>query len=307
VDGGPTAGAAAGPAASTVGWQGWTGAGLAVAAGGGSAVLDYQLVAGRLVLVAPGGTGPASLPVAVDPATDADVRSGALSLVLDGVVVPTHSVTVLPRFPDTDGRFAVADLQTLGRVLDRTTPGSAEPGELWISGRTSGRTGGLSSAAFAGLQVDRQASIERALRSDPVARAASGLLVAGALLSLGLGLLVLVLLVAAERQDGAGELYSWEADGVSPRTLRTALWWRATSVALPAVLAGVLIGSALGRLVVRLVAVTATAGFPQPPLVATIGAGWAGLAVGAGTLIGLAAAGLIAAGALREPLPLSRP
>jgi len=118
-------------------------------------------------------------------------------------------------------------------------------------------------------------------------------------------MLGLVLLVVTERRDDAGELYSWEADGVSPATLRKALWWRAAAVALPAVPAGVLIGVGLTRLTARLVAVTATAGVPQPPL-APAGGGLDALAAAvAGVVLALAVAAAVAARALREPVPVA--
>jgi len=59
----------------------------------------------------------------------------------------------------------------------------------------------------------------------------------------------------------------------------------------------------LTRATARLVAVTATAQIPQPPLAPGTSPGW-GLAVAvAGILVGLAVAGAVAQTAFREPLP----
>jgi hypothetical protein len=57
-------------------------------------------------------------------------------------------------------------------------------------------------------------------------------------------------------------------------------------------------------LTARLVAVSATAGTPQPPLVSGAGIGWEAGAVVLGLAGALAVAGLVAASSLREPLPV---
>jgi hypothetical protein len=281
-------------------WSGWSG--LKPVAPG-EAVLDYRLTTGQVLLTAPGLAPPPSpLPVAVDPATAAGATGGMLTIVLDSVAVPARVVATLPRFPTVSGRFAVADVDAVGLLADRTTPGSGEPGEVWVSGPRVAQ--GMVSARFAGLDIGYRSQVAERLRADPVARGAIGLLQAGAWLALAVAMLGLVLLVLTERRDDAGELYSWEADGVSPATLRGALWWRAAAVALPAVPAGVLIGVGLTRLTARLVAVTATAGVPQPPLSAAGGGLTALGAAAAGVALALAVAGLVAVRALREPVPV---
>jgi len=162
----------------------------------------------------------------------------------------------------------------------------------------------LATPALGGLNVQWRADVERGLRTDPVARGAVLLLLGGAGLTLVVALAALVLLVVTERHDDSGELYAWEADGVPPGTLRGALWWRAAAVAVPAVPSGVLAGLLLARLTARLVAVTAGAGTPQPPLVPGVGAGWATLVVCAGLVAALSIAGLVAASSLRQALPV---
>jgi hypothetical protein len=200
-------------------------------------------------------------------------------------------------------------------VVDRTSPGASQPDEIWVATATAAAigtaTGGVAAAGGVPEPVTRQrlevtarAALEHQLRTDPVARAAGSLLVAGALLALGVAAVILVLLVLAERRDDAAELYSWEADGVRPGTLRAALWWRAVAVAVPAVPAGALAGLALSGAVARLVAVTATAQVPQPPLQAATGLGWGSGAVAVGVLGALALAWLASSRALREPLPV---
>jgi len=293
VDGRPVQ-AAGGP------WAGWSG--LRPGSAGGDAVLDYRLATGEVVVTGPGlGPPAAPLPVAVDSATAAAASGGQLTLVLDGAAIPARVVATLPRFPTLSGRFAVTDLGLLSRLAEATTPGSGQPGEVWVAGPAAARS--LAAPRFAGLDVALRAEQQRRLRDDPVARGAAGLLRAGAWLALGVAMLGLVLLVLTERRDDAGEQYSWEADGVAPATLRAALWWRAAAVALPAVPAGVLLGTLLARLTARLVAVTATAGVPQPPLVPTGGLAGTALAVVAGVAAALAVAAAAAWRALREPIP----
>jgi hypothetical protein len=291
-------------------WRGWASSGpalrLAAAQPAGGVALDYTLATGAGVLTGlAGGPGDAGrpVPVAVDPATAAAARGGLVDLNLSGTNITGRVVAVLPRFPTVTGSFAVLDLGALQRIVDLTTPGAGEPGELWLAGGDLGR---LTSRPLSQLDVTLRAPLERALRADPVARGAAGLLAWAAGATLLAGAAALVLLVAAERHDDAAAEYAWEADGVPPSTLRAALWWRALAVAVPAVPAGIAGGVALGALTARLVAVTATATAARPPLVAG-----AGLLPGALLALGVLVAALVAAAALaaaslREPMPRRR-
>jgi hypothetical protein len=286
-------------------WTGWTGPGLAVAAGGGSARLSYRITEGAVVLTARAtgpGTGTSALPVVVDPATAARAQGGVVTLVLDQRALPARVVGVLDRFPTMpDGRFAVTDVVALGRLVDLDQPGTGTPTELWVDLPAGARS---DVALFDRLDVRDRAATEATLRTDPVAVGARGLLAVGALLTLLVAAAALVLLVAAEASDDAAQAYAWEADGVGPATLRSALWWRAVAVVLPAVPAGVVVGTVLSRAASELVAVTATAVTPQPPLVPGTGLGW-GLAVAAlGVVVALVLSGVVALAAMREPMPV---
>ena len=223
-------------------------------------------------------------------------------------------VAVLPRFPTApDGRFAVVDGTALGRLLDLDQPGASSPTELWLvlgaadpapgpAGPAAPVTAAqarrvLASAPFDRLAVRRAApSSRRRCAPTRSPSGARGLLAAGALLTLLVAAAALVLLVAAEAADDAAQAYAWEADGVAPATLRGALWWRAVAVVLPAVPAGVLVGVVLSRVTSRLVAVTATAVTPQPPLVPGTGLGWGLAAAAGGVAVALALAGAVALG-----------
>jgi hypothetical protein len=296
-------------------WSQWTGTGLAVSTDGASAVLDYELTASTLVINSrPAGAGnPQSgtpLPVAADPVTAAD--GPLLTLTLNGAPVQARVVATLPRFPTVTGRFVVADGEALSSLIDQTTPGAGQPGEIWLdlsgSAVVAQARARLAVVPFAGVQAVWSADVEHALRTDPVARGASQLLILAAVLTLLVALAALVLLVVGERAEDAGELYTWEANGVRPGVLRRALWIRAVLVATIAVPAGVFGGLVLTRLTARLVNLTAGAGVPQPPLVAVTGLGTALPAVLIGLAVALAASGLVALASFREPLPvLDRP
>jgi hypothetical protein len=289
-------------------WTGWAGRGLtaATAGGDGVATLRYVLQGDELVLDArPGGPGADTpLIVAADPKTAA---GGVTTIMLEGAGVKVRPVAVLPRFPTVSGRFVVADLDALARVVDRVSPGLAEPGEVWLdvpAGGEAGARAGLAQAPLDRVAVRWRSDTEHALRTDPIAQGAVALLLGGTALTLAVALAAVVLLVVTARHDDAGELYAWEADGVPPRTLRAALWWRAATVAALGVPVGVVTGLLLARLTARLVAATAAGRVPQPPLVAGAGAGSAVLAVAAGLALALAVAGMVAARSLREPLPV---
>jgi hypothetical protein len=248
--------------------------------------------------------------MAVDAATAAAARDGIVTIVLDRQSITGRVVATLPRFPTTaPGRFAVVDVAALGRLVDLGNPGAGQPTEVWLAARPGAAdaafTDSLTAAPLDRLAVSERAVIERTLRTDPVARAAVGLLLAAVGVMLALAVVALVLLVHTERQDDAGQLHAWEADGVAPRTLRASLWWRAVAVAVPAVPVGVVTGVALSRLTARLVAVTATATTPEPPLVPGVGIGRALLAVVIGVVLTLAVAAVVASFALREPMPVA--
>jgi hypothetical protein len=306
-------------------WRGWSAAGASagsvatpdvsasVSADATQLALRYRLTVAVGTLTGPPaagtgkgagtGAGTGEVPVAVDPATAADA-AGGLNLLLDGLPFPARAVAVLDRFPTTTGRFAVLDRHALADLIDRTQAGAASPAELWLT--RPGVVPGQARPDLGSVEVHDRIAAERALRSDPVARAAIGLLVAGAAFSLAAALVALVLLVAAERSDEAAASYAWEADGVAPGTLRAGLWWRAAAVAGPAVPLGVLAGVGLSGSAGRLVAITATATAPVPPLQPGTGAGWGLGAVLIGLLAALAVAGVVAGRSLREPLPVRR-
>jgi len=290
-------------------WSGWNGAGLTVSTDGAAAVLNYRLIASTLVINArppgPGTPSGPALPVAADPRTAA---SGPLiTLTVNGAPVKARVVAVLPRFPTVTGRFVIADREALSAVLDQTSPGQGQAGEIWLDLPGSTNQGQvrarLAAGPFVGVGVSWSSDLERGLRTDPVARGATQLLILAAGLTLLVALVALVLLVIAERTEDADEIYTWEANGVRPNVLRRALWIRAVLVAGLAVPVGVIGGLALTSLTARLVNLTAGGGLPQPPLVAVTGLTTALSAVLIGLAVALSVSGLVALTSFREPLP----
>ncbi|MFN8081012.1 MAG: hypothetical protein U0Q19_15765 [Kineosporiaceae bacterium] len=286
-------------------WQGWTARGGVVATD--RFTVDYRLDQGLALLTGPtGGPGSAGadpLPVITDALTAAEAVSGRLTLILDGVGLPVRVVAATEQFPTLSGRFAVADGDALARLLDLRTPGSGQAGEVWLDLRPGAE---IDSAAtpFDKVVLLNRAGVESAARTDPVARAASGLLVLVAIAVLLVAAGALILLVAGERREDAARAYAWEADGVSPGTVRWALWWRAVAVAGPAVPWGIVVGLGLAAVTARLVAVTALATTPHPPLIAVTGWGMGSALLGGALVLSLGVSGVMAGAALREPRPV---
>jgi hypothetical protein len=292
------------------GWAGWSApAGSArVASDPTRMELDYRLDTGEVVLTPPMPSRP--VPVLTDPATAAVAGSGTVTLLIDGLGFDARPVAVLDGFPTVTGRFAVLDRAVLADLIERTQPGTANPGQVWL------RVGPQASAALAAatgrspldrVTVTRRTDVQSSLGSDPVADAATALLMAGAGLALAVALAAVVLLVVAERTDDAAVHYAWEADGVPPGTLRASLWWGAVATVLPAAVIGVAAGTALTAAAARLVAVSASGTAPVPPLRAQWWDPAMLAAAAAGTVLVLALAGWVAAASLREAVPVRSP
>lgn len=291
---------------TTVDWSGWAAdSGATVDAAPDRLAITYRFT-GAAVVVHSARTIPA-LPALADPATAALATGGVLQVILNGAApVPVRVVGTLPRFPTTGEHFLVADVAALTQVLDSQGPGAGEPGEVWVAvpqAEQAQLAQRLTEAPFDQLTVALRQSREDALRTDPVATGAAGLLTLSAALALAVGLLGLVLLVVAERRDTSGELYTWESAGVGPGKLRRSLVARAVATALVAVPGGVAIGAALAAVTTALVLVTAVGAAPVPPLTLALHPLWTVAVVAGGLLVALATAGLVAAAALRERSP----
>ena len=283
-------------------WTGWASEGATVTAGATLSV-EYTLT-GEKVVVRSGPT-PGPLAVYTDATTASAANGGVLSLrFTSGPPVPARVAGVLPRFPTVGARFVVADAAALADALDARDPGTGSVRELWLSApRPDALAAALAGPPFDQVQVDlRQARLDR-LAGDPVARGASDLLARGALLCFAVALVALVLLVVAERRDDAAQLYTWEADGVAPGTLRRALFLRAVAVVAVGVPAGVAIGALLSLVTAALIRVTAVGTEPVPPLRFAVSPMWTVVGLGLGLAVALAVCAAVAGGSLRERAP----
>ncbi|MGB9377518.1 MAG: hypothetical protein WCB04_08400, partial [Mycobacteriales bacterium] len=279
-------------------------------ADGAALVVDYS-IAGNKITAQPKAKalGPVAVPVYVDSETARLARTGTLALSLgEGQRLTVRPVAVGTVFPTTLRRFAVLDRATLTRALDAITPGAGTPTETWIwapPGRPAQATAtALQREPFDQLGLALRAAEERSLRTDPVAVAASRLLLGTAVAGLAIGALCVVLLVVAERRESAAELFAKEAEGSRPGRLRRSLFARAAAVVALGVPFGLVSGLLLARATTALVAVTAGGTTPRPPLIlaaspASVG-GWLVLLL----LLGLGGAAAVAAVSLRGALPL---
>ncbi len=288
-------------------WSGWGSPGGETTVAGSTLIVAVRLTG--LALVAGPGLGEAetSLPVLADPETAALAGgAGTVSLTLgSSAPITVRVVGTVPRFPTAPERFVVGDGAALSGLLDTRGPGEGNAREVWITTPD----GGGSLRAPLGLapyermnttiRVDRQAE----LAADPVARGASTMLALAALVALLVAAVALVLLVVSDRRDGAGELYAWEVDGVAPSALRRLLVARAASVVLVAVPLGLAGGLLLAGATARLVGLTATGAAAQPPPQLAVGGRWVAAVLLLGVVGALIVAAVVAALALREPMP----
>jgi len=285
-------------------WSTWTSELAPTAMQGAVLRFDYKLAGPPMVLAPP---APSTLPVVVDSATAMVAVNGTLAMRIGSVTMPAQVVAVLPRFPGAGSTFVVADRAALARLVDRSDLGAGSTTEAWLSAHQSRQhalAAALAAAPYDRLAVQVRESIERRLRTDPVAVGSRALLVLVAGLMLLVSVVALVLFVLGERNDDAAELYAWEADGVRPATLRRALLIRSLSVAAIAVPVGVVAGLVLARVGATSVAVNASGLSPNPPLQLSVGGVWT-TAVLAGFLGGaVVLLVVITSRTLRERLPV---
>jgi ABC-type antimicrobial peptide transport system permease subunit len=116
------------------------------------------------------------------------------------------------------------------------------------------------------LTVTSRADTLAQLQSDPLARGALLTLAGTAAVALLLALVGLLLSVVGDVRDDRGELFDLEAQGAAPATIRAHLRLRALLVAAFGIAGGLALGAILTSLVISLVAVTASAAAPEPPL-----------------------------------------
>jgi hypothetical protein len=245
------------------------------------------------------------IPVLATPrlAAAADAQ-GRLPVSVGRASLVAQVVGTVERFPSVDGDALVGDRDLLVTASNASTPGAAEPNEIWLDGIDERAfAAARTSAPFDALDITTHAEVESRLRADPLARAALLTLACAALVALGLALVGLLLGVVTDLRDEGGELFDLEAQGAAPATLRAQVRLRAGIVAAVGLLGGMATGAVLGLLVVSLVRLTANAARPEPPLLVTVDWPVVLLAIAAYAVAAALLVGIATARAFRAPAP----
>jgi hypothetical protein len=193
-----------------------------------------------------------------------------LPLQVGGTEVTVRVAGTVPRFPGVRGDAVVGDVDTLVSALTAARPGAARVNEVWLAAASDesadAAAAALARPPYAALQTVSRRELEADARRDPLAHGTLLTLLGASLVALGLAVTGLTLAVLADLRDERGELLDLEAEGASPSLLRRVVRLRAFVVAAFGLVAGAAAGVALAALVTDVVAVTARARAPEPPL-----------------------------------------
>jgi hypothetical protein len=215
-------------------------------------------------LLRPGYRVPEEIPALASEALAAIAVDRRLTAMVRGRPLPIRIVATSERLPTVTrrpDRFLLVDYDTLLAVVTAQRPGEALPTEAWFDGPPPAGRPPYPDAAIVSRARATATARRDALASGASATLAVTAALAGALAAAGL-LLAAASLLRAER----GELAGWRALGAGPGALARVVRLRVVALYVAGALAA-LIGAALAlRLVVALVAVTAGAGDPLPPI-----------------------------------------
>lgn len=265
---------------------------------------QFNLAGTARALLHPALPLPDALPGLVSSSAATAAVNGVLTLNLQGTEVRVRVAGDAHFFPTVVTRpsaFVVLDYDTLFAALNANQPGTALPSEAWFF--RPQRASFLERLSDPPFRAERAVAVEpltARLVSDPLAAGARDVLAAAAVAAALLGLLGLLLAVRSTLSSERLVLAEYEALGVRPATLARSTLIRLVALSLLGIAAG-FVGALLAvRLIGALVAVTAGAGRPLPPIEPVVQ--WqADLAVVLLTAVGaLAGAGFLARRALRE-------
>ena len=232
-----------------------------------------------------------AIPVLATRAVAAEAGPGGIiPLQVEGEQVAARIVGVIHRFPSIVGDAVIADRRTMSTLFDTRSPGLGTTDELWLDvprGQEAATAARLGRGPFTALTVTSRAATLRTLEADPLARGALLTLAGTAAVALLLALVGLLLTIVSDVRDDRGELFDLEAQGAAPSTIRAHLRIRALLVAAFGIAGGLVLGAILSALVLSLVAVTAAAAEPEPPLRPALD--WGLLAIAAVAYVLLAA------------------
>jgi hypothetical protein len=226
---------------------------------------------------------------------------GVLPVEITGQQLLTRVVGTAARFPSVHGDFVLADRATVASALNAGYPGAGVTSEVWVDGV---RGDVPARPPFTSLAVQTRTAYAADLETDPLARGAVIALGAAALVALAIALGGLLLGVVAAVRDEGAELLDLEAQGAAPAQLRRHLRLRALVIAAFGMAGGVATGAVMSALVVDLVALTANATSPDPPLLLTLD--WRLLGVGLAAFV-LTAAALVCLATARLRVLRARP
>ena len=235
------------------------------------------------------------VPVLATPAVAA--LGDVISLRVNDAPLTVRVVGTTRYVPSVTGEAIVADRGRVATAVNAARPGALVPSEVWVVRASAGAASLLRREPLDRLDVVSHTERLHELRSDPLARGTLAILSATALAALVLALVGLLLTVATDVRDESGELFDLRAQGVTARELRRYLRVRAALIAGVGIAGGVATGAILVALVSSVVAVTAGATTPLPPLVVALD--WPVLVVG-GVAFTLAAVLLVNAASARR-------
>jgi hypothetical protein len=217
---------------------------------------------------------PFEVPAALQAVVGPEIGSGRVDLHVFGFRLPLDvvahsrlfpSVTTLPR------RFVVVDYDTLFAYLNGGLPGVAEPSEAWFFSPPRGDLGtALARPPFRGAALTELNALDHAAANDVLAVNARDLLAALALVAGLLGVAGFVVAIRAIARDERQELAEYEAQGVDPAQLGSALRIRLATMASVGLVAAIAGGVAGNALTAGLVAVSGAGREPLPPIEARV-------------------------------------
>ncbi len=244
---------------------GWVGVGGATLAGNSVAYTLSPEEATRIRPRVPSDREPVPV-LATTRLAAAAGANGLLPLQVGGERVAVRVVATVERFPGVLGQAVVGDVDALLSLLNAARPGAARVNELWIGGTGPALEHALASPPYDVLEVESRQAVAADARRDPIAHGTLLALVAAALVALLLALAGILLTVLGDLRDERGELFDLEAEGASPGLLRGLIRIRAGIVAVAGLAAGAATGLVLAGGSTDLVALTARATAPEPPL-----------------------------------------
>ncbi len=301
------------PGGATVAdWSGWDGQGAMAIVARNGPTIDVRYVLGRekraLFRAAQAwDTGPLPVLVSDDLARQTGVGND-ITFTVGGVDVTGRVVADSRQFPTVaDGPFVVADVGRLSRQLHLASPGAGTTNELWVSGGGSNLRSVRDSAERDRLVVVARRDVAQRLAADPLGRGVLATLLAAALIAVALGVVALALAMVSDLRDERRHTADLSLQGVPAATIRSHMWQRGALVVAVGIGGGLILGTILSTLVVRLVRVAADTRTPVPPL--AYAAGWPTIVTGllAFAFIATGAVALVTRGPVASRSPLSRP